>query len=412
MRSLFIAAPFFLLAACSPPAQTSAPTHAELSAQAQEAMERINNADFSSIAEEPAIPSPAVAPSSPPTTPSTTSPTLSPTPSPIGAPTNSPSAPIAPAAPAPPGPGGDNQAEATPPSGVRYNGAMVRIEVLLDRAHFSPGVIDGYNGDNVRKAVSAYQASHNMAVNGQADQQLLQQLVGQDQSPALVRYTITADDVRGPFAPTPRDLLAMSQLDHLGYASAAEGIAEKFHMDEDLLRTLNPGVDFNQADTPIVVTNAGGDLSADVASIVIDKRERSLRAFDASGNMLAFYPATIGSPDAPAPSGDFTVRSVTFNPTYHYDPARLPTFGHRNHGELTIKAGPNNPVGLVWIALSLDTYGIHGAPEPQEVSKTQSHGCVRLTNWDAIELGRAVHAGVPVSFRDQGLQASAAARAG
>ncbi len=391
MKSLMFALPLLVLMACSPPAQTTAPAPPQLSAEAQAAMDRINNADFSSIADEPAIPEPAVPPQ--PT---------------VAASASGASTAIA----EPAGPAGANQTEATVPANVHYNAAMVRIEVLLDRAHFSPGVIDGYNGENVRKAVSAYQASHNMPVNGQADNQLLTQLTAQEATPALVSYTIAADDVRGPFAPVPQDLEAMSHLDHLGYASAAEGIAEKFHMDEDLLRTLNPGVDFTQAGTAIVVTNAGGDLSADVASIVIDKRERSLRAYDASGAMLAFYPATIGSPDAPAPSGDFTVRSIAFNPTYHYDPARLPTFGRRNHGALTVAAGPNNPVGAVWIALSQDTYGIHGAPEPQQVSKTQSHGCVRLTNWDATELGHAVRAGVPVSFRDQGLQASAAARAG
>ena len=393
MRTLFIAAPLLALLACSPPAVTAPPP--QMSAETQAAMDRINNADFSSIASEPAVPTPAVAPQP------------SQTPSNIPATTTTTDA-----ATARPGPAGDTQPEATVATNVQYNAAMVRIEVLLDRAHFSPGVIDGFNGENVRKAVSAYQAAHNMPVNGQADNQLLQTLTTADQSAALVAYTISADDVRGPFAPVPQDLEAMSHLDHLGYASAAEGLAEKFHMDEDLLRKLNPNVDFNTAGAQVVVANAGSDLDADVASIVIDKRERSLRAFDASGNLLAFYPATIGSPDAPAPSGDFTVRAVAFNPTYHYDPSRLPTFGHRDHGALTIAAGPNNPVGAVWIALSLDTYGIHGAPEGQQVSKTQSHGCVRLTNWDATELGHAVRAGVPVSFRDQGLQASAAARAG
>jgi lipoprotein-anchoring transpeptidase ErfK/SrfK len=116
--------------------------------------------------------------------------------------------------------------------------------------------------------------------------------------------------------------------------------------------------------------------------------------------MIAFYPATIGSSEARSPSGDHTVRAVAFNPTYHYDPERLPTFGQRDHGALTIPPGPNGPVGSVWIALSADTYGIHGAPQPQLVSKTQSHGCVRLTNWDAEELGRAVTQGIPVRFVD------------
>lgn len=390
MKTLIIlAAPLFLLCACTPPAVTAPPP--QMSAESQAAMDRINAADFSSIASEPAIPEPAITPQ-----PSQTASTI----------------PAETTTTAQPGPAGDTQPEATVSADVQYNAAMVRIEVMLDRAHFSPGVIDGFNGENVRKAVSAYQAAHNMPVNGQADNQLLQTLTAADQSAALVAYTISADDVRGPFAPVPQDLEAMSHMDHLGYASAAEGLAEKFHMDEDLLRKLNPNVDFSTAGAQIVVANTGGALGADVASIVIDKRERSLRAFDASGNLLAFYPATIGSPEAPAPSGDFTVRAVAFNPTYHYDPSRLPTFGRRDHGALTIAAGPNNPVGDVWIALSLDTYGIHGAPEGQQVSKTQSHGCVRLTNWDATELGHAVHAGVPVSFRDLGLQASAAARAG
>jgi len=231
-------------------------------------------------------------------------------------------------------------------------------------------------------------------------------LVASDAAPALVTYTITPDDVRGPFAPVPAGLEAHTRLTQLGYARASEGLGEKFHMDEDFLKKLNPNVDFT-AGAQIVVANAGGDLTMPVASIVIDKRAKTLRALDAQGQMIAVYPASIGSPDAPAPSGDFTVRSIAFNPTYHYDPSRLPTFGRTGHGALTIAAGPNNPVGDVWIALSLDTYGIHGSPEGQNVSKTQSHGCVRLTNWDATELGHAVRAGVPVSFQDGVVEASA-----
>lgn len=178
-------------------------------------------------------------------------------------------------------------------------------------------------------------------------------------------------------------------------------------MDDDLLRTLNPGVDFTQAGTEIVVANGGGELNTQVASVEVDVSAGSVRAYDASNQLVAFYPATIGSGDAPAPIGEHTVRGVAFDPTYRYDPARLPTFGQRDHGALDIAAGPNNPVGAVWIALSADTYGIHGAPNPSQVSKTQSHGCIRLTNWDAVELGRAVRPGVTVSIR----QSSVAQRA-
>lgn len=378
MRFVILLAPLALLA-CSPAASpTAAAPPPEISPEARAAMDQVNSANFASLADVPAVPDSAV-----------------------------PASAQAAAAPAPDAtaPAEPSQTEANVDANVRYNAALVRIEVALDRAHFSPGVIDGYDGENVRKAVSAYQAAHNMPVNGQADDALLQALVASDAAPALVAYTITADDVRGPFVAIPDGLEALSHLDHVGFARASEAIAEKFHMDEDLLRTLNPGADFTQAGGQIVVANAGSDLDAQVASIVVDKRERSVRAFDAAGQLLAFYPASIGSPDAPAPSGDYAVRAVAFDPTYHYDPARLPTFGRTGHGALTVAAGPNNPVGSVWIALTLDTYGIHGAPEADQVSKTQSHGCVRLTNWDATELGHAVRAGVPVSFRDAGLEA-------
>jgi lipoprotein-anchoring transpeptidase ErfK/SrfK len=176
------------------------------------------------------------------------------------------------------------------------------------------------------------------------------------------------------------------------------------------LRTLNPGIDFTTAGAEIVVANGGGELETPAASVEVDIAEGAVRAFDASNQLIAYYPASIGSGDAPAPVGEHTVRGVAFDPTYRYDPARLPTFGQRNHGALDIPAGPNNPVGAVWIALSAETYGIHGAPNPAQVSKTQSHGCIRLTNWDAIELGRAVSVGVPVAIRESSVAQRATTR--
>ncbi|MET0181783.1 MAG: L,D-transpeptidase family protein, partial [Caulobacterales bacterium] len=191
---------------------------------------------------------------------------------------------------------------------------VTRIQVLLDRAHYSPGVIDGYDGENVRKAISEYQARNNLTVTGVADDSLLETLSARDSAPALVTYVIAAQDVAGPFVDVPSDLEAQSRLDRLGYESAAEALAEKFHMDEDLLRMLNPNADFARPGTEIVVANAGGDLNGSVASIVVDKEAKVVRAFDANDQLLAFYPATIGSGDAPAPTGDFEVRAVALNP--------------------------------------------------------------------------------------------------
>lgn len=383
MKFIAFVAPLVLLgAACSPPAsdtQSSAPV-VQMAESTRAEMDRVNASRFTT-------PMPAQAPEA-------TERGL-----PAAAPT-----------PAPP-PAGESPTAATPADAVRYDAGLVRIQVLLDRAHFSPGVIDGYDGENVRKAVSAYQHANDLPVNGLADEALLTRLEQADSSPALVAYVLTDEDVTGPFVDVPGDLEAMSRLEHVGYESAAEAVAEKFHMDEDLLRTLNPNVDFTEAGTEIVVANGGGELNAAVASVQVDIDEGAVRAYDASNQLVAYYPASIGSGDAPAPVGDHTVRGVAFDPTYRYDPSRLPTFGQRNHGALDIAAGPNNPVGAVWIALSADTYGIHGAPNPSEVSKTQSHGCIRLTNWDAVELGRAVSVGVPVTIQEgSGLAARESSR--
>lgn len=387
----FFAVPFLLFAGCSPPAeQSSAPATVQMSDAAKTQMDQVNNARFTmqmaaSLANVPAVPNSAV-------------------------PNAAPAAADDPGMTADPPPAGETPTAATVPENVQFDGGLVRIQVLLDRAHFSPGVIDGYDGANVRKAVSEYQRANSLPVNGVADEALLTRLEQADSSPALVAYTLTSEDVSGPFVDVPQGLEAMSRLERVGYESAEEAISEKFHMDDDLLRTLNPGVDFTQAGTEIVVANGGGDLNTQVASIEVDVSEGAVRAFDAQNQLVAYYPATIGSGDAPAPIGEHTVRGVAFDPTYRYDPSRLPTFGQRDHGAVDIAAGPNNPVGAVWIALSADTYGIHGAPNPSQISKTQSHGCIRLTNWDATELGRAVRPGVQVAIRESSVAQRATTR--
>ncbi|HEY0436079.1 MAG TPA: L,D-transpeptidase [Phenylobacterium sp.] len=275
--------------------------------------------------------------------------------------------------------------------------AMVRAQVLLARAHFSPGVIDGQDGDNVRNAISAYETAHDLPVDGAMDPEVWSALSA-DARPVLTDYVITEEDEKGPFfAKIPTDMVELSKLPEVGFTSPVEELAERFHMDEALLKALNPAADFGKAGTKIVVAGLGPDkLPAPVTRIEVDKGLRQVRAF--GGDMLlAVYPATVGSAERPAPVGDWAVRTVAPNPTYTYDPSRL-TFGKAAQGKLTIKAGPNNPVGSTWIDLTKDTYGIHGTPDPRMVGKTASHGCVRLTNWDVRQLAQSVKKGTVVEF--------------
>ena len=183
----------------------------------------------------------------------------------------------------------------------------------------------------------------------------------------------------------------------VGWADIAEMLAERFHLDADLLRALNPGVDFTRAGQRIVVPNLTQRRLAEVSRIVVDKRQKAVMAYDADDRLLAYYPATIGSSDRPAPSGTLRVVGVANEPDYTYDPKRL-TYGDGER-KIVVPAGPNNPVGTVWIDLSRDTYGIHGTPDPKLIGKTASHGCVRLTNWDAEALAAGVKPGVTVVFR-------------
>jgi lipoprotein-anchoring transpeptidase ErfK/SrfK len=276
--------------------------------------------------------------------------------------------------------------------------AMLRAQVLLARAHFSPGVIDGLDGGNVKNAIAAFEAAHGLPADGLMDDQVWA-VLAKDEQPVLTDYLISAEDVKGPFVEKiPTDYIEMAKLPALGFSGPSEALAEKFHMDEPLLKALNPGVDFATAGTKIVVAALGPDkLPGGVIRIEVDKGKRQVRAYGDGDRLLAVYPATVGSSERPAPEGEWAVRATAPNPTYTYDPSRL-TFGKASNGKLTIKAGPNNPVGSTWIDLTKDTFGIHGTPDPRQVGKTASHGCVRLTNWDVRQLSLAVKKGTKVDF--------------
>ncbi len=280
--------------------------------------------------------------------------------------------------------------------------AMIRLQVLLDRSRFSPGVIDGLGGDNVAKAIRAYEQANGLEVDGKPDDQLLARLTAEDDEPVLQRYSISEKDVKGPFLKeVPKKLEDMVKLDHLSYTSPRELLAEKFHMDEDLLEALNPGVEFSRAGTEITVAQVKTRAEKDrVTRIEIDKGRGSLSGFDDKDELVAFYPASIGSTDMPSPTGTHKVRTIAPEPIYYYNPKELNFSGVKAEGLLEIAAGPNNPVGSVWIDLTEPTYGIHGTPEPSLIAKSESHGCVRLTNWDAEELARMVKTGATVTFEE------------
>lgn len=283
------------------------------------------------------------------------------------------------------------------PTGKGASEEVAKFQILLDRAGASPGVIDGRMGDNVNKAIAAY-----YEITGERlrtyDKEWIEAELERTGGPAFIDYEITSEDAAGPYiASVPEDYSEKARLERLGYTRVSEMLAERFHMDEKYLLALNPGVNFDRPGTIIKVANVNFQRKFEVARIVADKEKKQLRVYDSANRLVASYPATIGSQDTPSPSGTHTVERIALNPEYTYNP-KINFKQGNNDRILRIPPGPNNPVGSVWIALSKPTYGIHGTPEPEKIGKTFSHGCIRLTNWDAEELAKNVKPGTPVEF--------------
>lgn len=292
-----------------------------------------------------------------------------------------------------------------PISGDMKGPSVLRTQVLLDRAHFSVGVIDGRWGRNSAIAVWWWQVSHGIAPTGDVDQATFLSLAqAAGNAPPVVRYTLTPDDVEGPFVSIPEDVYEQESLKCMCYESLREKLAERFHSAEDFLEQLNPDVDFSQlgAGATINVPNVRPPVASDqhdIEKIVVSIAGNSLNGYDAAGSLVFHAPTTVGAGYDPSPDETLKVVRIVDKPNFHYNP-KLYHEVSDEAPDAHLKPGPNSPVGVVWIALSKAHYGIHGTKDPDAIGYASSHGCVRLTNWDAAELQHRIGEGIEVAFAD------------
>lgn len=255
------------------------------------------------------------------------------------------------------------------------------------------GAVDGYWGKNTKKAMQAFQKANGLSVTEALNTETWQALTSDKTlmtQPVLVSYQLTDADVDIKTTTIPAGATAKAELEGLYYENVIEALAEKFHMSEKYLKTLNPNASFSAGET-ITVYNPGNPNTAPVSRVVADKTTQTLYAYDDKGTLVASYPTTVGSTATPSPSGTHTVEVKVHEPNY--------TYTADDGSKAILPPGPNNPVGSVWIGLSKPSYGIHGSPDPARISRQASAGCVRLTNWDALALLGVIQNGATVEFK-------------
>lgn len=291
----------------------------------------------------------------------------------------------------------------------------LKIQILLDRAGFSPGEIDGNFGHNTKRAIEAFQKEKTLDVTGKADQVTLKVLTGDQGAELLIPYTITEHDVAAPFVKEiPKDFMEQSKLESLNYTSPMEALGEKFQSNPALLKALNKNVEFKAGDeilVPNVSTDPhsmpGPDYSQtqtqtthakQTVTVIVDQQTSSVTALNDSGDVIFHAPATLGSDHDPLPLGEWKITGVSRNPVFQYNP-ELFWDADPAQAKAKVPSGPNNPVGVVWIDISKEHYGMHGTPEPRRIGYSESYGCVRMTNWDAAKLASLVKPGTKVIFQ-------------
>lgn len=302
---------------------------------------------------------------------------------------------------------------------------VLATQVALDRAGFSPGELDAKKGGNTARALRAFQQANGLPGSGELDTQTVVRLGAAFENP-LVAYSITSADVIGPYvASIPADMMKKADLESLAYTSIRELLAERFHSSPKLLERLNPGARYQAgeivtvpnveplmlaaavappATDPKPVSGAKPATAAKPAKapnthvVIVTDRNKTLHVEDASGQVIFHAPVTTGSANDPLPVGEWKVNGVQRNPPFNYNPD-LFWDANPTHSKAKLAPGPNNPVGVAWIDLSKEHYGIHGTPEPSRIGYTESHGCIRLTNWDVMRLAALVAPGTKVVLR-------------